>query len=247
MERSVAVKQVMSGLVVVGVISAYALTHTASQPGAAASGAPTAAPAASDSAAPVPSGTAQPVATCSTPAPVRADTISFAAPPKDVTAAKTLTLSTNCGDITIAMDSKAPTTAGVMTYLAGKGFFDGIKCHRLTTSGIFVLQCGDPKGDGTGGPGFAFADENLPSGGSYPRGTVAMANSGPNTNGSQFFLVYQDTALPPNYSVWGTVTQGLDVLDAIAGAGVAPDPTGAARTDGPPAQPVVIAQASTAS
>ena len=109
-----------------------------------------------------------------------------------------------------------------------------------------MLQCGDPAGDGTGGPGFNFADENLPTASTdgnyvYPRGTVAMANSGPNTNGSQFFLVYQDSPLPPNYSVWGTITAGLDVLDNVASAGVLDG-----SSDGLPSQAVVISQATTA-
>jgi peptidyl-prolyl cis-trans isomerase B (cyclophilin B) len=129
-----------------------------------------------------------------------------------------------------------------MTYLAKQKYFDNTQCHRLTTSGIFVLQCGDPKGNGTGGPGFSFADENLPTGanGVYKAGTVAMANSGPNTNGSQFFLVYKDSPLPANYSVWGTVTGGMDILTGIADAGVA-NGTG----DGAPAQKVVISKATT--
>lgn len=232
-ERATSLKQILTGLIVVGLISAYALTHTADDPRAAATDAPSTAA----------SSSVQPVATCTSPAPTREDTLRYDSAPTDTQAAATLTLTTNCGAVVIAMDPQAPKTAGVMTYLADQRYFDGVACHRLTTEGIFVLQCGDPKGDGTGGPGFAFEDENLPATGSYPRGTVAMANSGANTNGSQFFIVYQDTALPPNYSVWGKVTSGMDVLDAIAGAGVAPDDAGGSRTDGPPLQPVVIATA----
>ncbi len=122
-------------------------------------------------------------------------------------------------------------------YLAAKGFFNGTNCHRLTTQGIFVLQCGDPKGNGTGGPGYEIPDENLPASGAnnYPAGTVAMANSGPNTNGSQFFIVYKDTTLPPDYTVWGKVSSGMDVVDKVAAAGV----QGGAM-DGPPALPITI-------
>lgn len=138
---------------------------------------------------------------------------------------KNLRLSTNCGLINIQLDAKAPKTTTIMGNLAKAGYFDKTACHRLTTSGLYVLQCGDPTGTGTGSPGFKFADENLPktTGGApytYPRGTLAMANSGPNTNGSQFFLVYRDSPLPPNYSVWGKITSGLDLLDKVAAAGV---------------------------
>src|SRR6478735_8703463 len=128
-----------------------------------------------------------------------------------------------------------------MTFLSDRdGYFDNTMCHRLTTEGIYVLQCGDPKGDGTGGPGFTIPDENLPKAGAdgtavYKRGTVAMANAGPGTTGSQFFLVYKDSPLPPNYTVVGEITQGLDVLDHIAAQGTA-DGSG----DGAPKQPVQI-------
>jgi len=99
-----------------------------------------------------------------------------------------------------------------------------------------VLQCGDPTGTGTGGPGYAFDDEAL-EGASYPRGTVAMANSGPGTNGSQFFLVYADTALPPDYTPLGTITSGLEVLERVAAAG-SDDSNGPG--DGRPRTPVQI-------
>ena len=151
---------------------------------------------------------------------------------------KTFTLTTNCGTIVIdAFTSKAPFTVSAMTSLASQGFFDGSLCHRLTTQGIFVLQCGDPTATGTSGAKFTYRDENLPvyKANDYPAGTVAMANSGPNTNSSQFFLVYADTTLGPNYTIWGQITQGLDILKAIAAKGVA---NGA--TDGTPAQTVAI-------
>jgi peptidyl-prolyl cis-trans isomerase B (cyclophilin B) len=146
-------------------------------------------------------------------------------------------LTTNQGDITIALDPQAPITDSSMAYLAGKGYFNGTNCHRLTTQGLFVLQCGDPKGTGKGGPGYQIPDENLPAAvaNNYPAGTVAMANSGPNTNGSQFFIVYKDTTLSPDYTVWGKVTSGMDVVDKVAAAGV----QGGAM-DGPPALPITI-------
>ena len=180
------------------------------------------------------------VDSCSSPAPLRADNITYGSAPTNVKAAKTISLNTNCGLIEISTDTKAPNTSGIMSYLAQNKYFDGTKCHRLTTDGLYVLQCGDPTASGSGGPGFQFPDENLPTQSVYPRGTVAMANSGSNTNGSQFFLVYKDSPLPPNYSVWGTITQGLDVLDAVSAAGVS-----GGGTDGNPAQEVVIATATT--
>ena len=201
----------------------------------------------SDSAAPAPAAisTNAPIAGCQAPAVVRADNITYGSATADLPTASAFTLDTNCGAIEFAADQKAPTTVGTIAWLADSGFYNNTSCHRLTTQGIFVLQCGDPAGDGTGGPGFSFADENLPTAGAdgnyiYPRGTVAMANSGPNTNGSQFFLVYQDSPLPPNYSVWGNITAGLDVLDNVASAGVLDG-----SSDGLPSQAVVINKAST--
>jgi peptidyl-prolyl cis-trans isomerase B (cyclophilin B) len=129
-------------------------------------------------------------------------------------------LTTNLGAITIQLDrSAAPCTVQSFAFLAGKKFFDNTKCHRLTTSGIFVLQCGDPTGTGSGGPTYQIKDENLAKA-SYKRGVVAMANGGPNTNGSQFFIIYKDsTSLPKSYTVIGKVTKGLDIVDKVAKAG----------------------------
>lgn len=129
------------------------------------------------------------------------------------------TMVTNNGTITFDMNAaKTPCTVNSLRSLAHFGFFDGTPCHRLTTSGIFVLQCGDPTGSGTGGPGYRYQDEAL-TGATYPRGTIAMANSGAGTNGSQFFLVYKDSQLPPSYTPFGHITSGLGVLDKIAKAG----------------------------
>ncbi len=135
-------------------------------------------------------------------------------------------LATNQGAIELTLNSaKAPCTSNSFTFLTAQKYFDGTPCHRLTTKGIFVLQCGDPSGSGSGGPGYNFPDENL-KGATYPKGTLAMANAGAGTNGSQFFLVYQDTQLPPDYTPFGTITKGLDVIDKIAKAGSTPDGDG---------------------
>jgi peptidyl-prolyl cis-trans isomerase B (cyclophilin B) len=134
-----------------------------------------------------------------------------------------ITFNTNQGEIVIeTTPSLAPLTVNAIAALAQKNYFDNTICHRLTTEGIFVLQCGDPTGTGTGGPGFNIPDENLPqpTENNYPAGTVAMANAGPGTSGSQFFLVYQDTTLGPDYTIWGSITSGLDILQSIASAGV---------------------------
>jgi peptidyl-prolyl cis-trans isomerase B (cyclophilin B) len=134
--------------------------------------------------------------------------------------AGSLVLTTSQGALTITLDpAKAPCTVQSFSYLAGKKFFDDTYCHRLTTSQtLAVLQCGDPSGTGQGGPTYQIKDEGL-KGATYKRGTVAMANSGPNTNGSQFFLVYRDSQLPPSYTPIGTLTAGLDVLDKVAKTG----------------------------
>lgn len=144
-------------------------------------------------------------------------------------------MSTDQGNIGLMLDNaKAPCTVNSFASLAGQEYFDDTPCHRLTTSpGLSVLQCGDPTGQGRGGPGYQFANEYptnqfqpddpaLQEPVLYPRGTLAMANAGANTNGSQFFLVYQDSQLPPNYTAFGTIDEtGLATLDRIAEAGVA--------------------------
>jgi peptidyl-prolyl cis-trans isomerase B (cyclophilin B) len=156
---------------------------------------------------------------------------------------RTITLQTNCGDIVIQTFAKqAPVTITVMSALANGGFFNRTLCHRLTTEGIFVLQCGDPTATGTGGPNFRYRDENLPTAGTanYPEGVVAMANSGPNTNGSQFFLVYKDTTLGPNYTIWGKIVSGLEIVKFIAEGGVKDG-----GSDGAPLRTISIDKATT--
>ena len=136
---------------------------------------------------------------------------------------RTITLITNCGEIQIEADGiNAPLTVISMNYLANKGFFDNSPCHRVTNQGIFVLQCGDPSGKGFGGPAYTAPDENLPkgSGNIYPAGSVAMANTGPNTNGSQFFIIYEDNSrLESKYTLWGKVVKGLEIVKAVAAMG----------------------------
>jgi peptidyl-prolyl cis-trans isomerase B (cyclophilin B) len=152
------------------------------------------------------------------------------------------TLKTNQGNIVIELAAdKAPCTANSFRNLVTSKFYDSTPCHRLTTEGIFVLQCGDPTGKGGGGPGYSFGVENAPKDGSYPPGTVAMARTqDPNSNGSQFFLVYKDTALPDpsGYTIFGTITKGLDVVTKLAKAGTA-DGSG----DGAPKNTVTIESA----
>ena len=158
-------------------------------------------------------------------------------------------MSTDQGNIGIQLDNaKSPCTVNSFASLAQQNYFNDTQCHRLTTSpGLAVLQCGDPTGSGSGGPGYEFANEyptnqfqpddpQLQNPVTYPRGTLAMANAGPGTNGSQFFLVYKDSQLPPGYTVFGTIDEtGLATLDKIAAAGVE-----GGGQDGKPATPVTV-------
>ncbi len=122
-------------------------------------------------------------------------------------------ISTSIGDITVSLNvEKTPITVSNFVYLANKNFYDNTIFHRVIKG--FMIQGGDPKGDGTGGPGYSFNDEPITD--DYKRGTLAMANSGPNTNGSQFFIMHQDNPLPKNYVIFGMVTKGIEVVDKIA-------------------------------
>jgi peptidyl-prolyl cis-trans isomerase B (cyclophilin B) len=155
----------------------------------------------------------------------------------------TSTMRTSAGTIGLRLDGKAaPQAVASFVSLAQQGFFDGTSCHRLVTQGIYVLQCGDPTGTGTGGPGYTFGPiENAPDDDVYPAGTLAMARQSGNgaSMGSQFFLVYQDSTIPSDsaggYTVFGHVTSGLDVVRAVADAGVE-----GGASDGSPATPVTI-------
>lgn len=173
---------------------------------------------------------------------------SWAKPPAtSLAAGKTwdLTLTTSCGPIDVKLDgAKAPKAVSSMVFLAQQGFLDSTPCHRLTTDKIYVLQCGDPTGSGSGGPGYTYGPvENAPKNGVYPAGTVAMArhpNDG-SSMGSQFFLVYKDSPIPSDtaggYTVLGTITSGLDVVKKVAAGGVT---EGSQPGDGAPVRAVSI-------
>jgi len=138
----------------------------------------------------------------------------------------TITIETNKGTIVFeTYDADAPKASANFVTLANKGFYNGVIFHRVIKD--FMIQGGDPTGTGSGGPGYKFEDELNPNTESYKagytRGTVAMANSGPNTNGSQFFIMHKDVPLPPNYTIFGKVVSGIEVVDAIANVDTSPN------------------------
>lgn len=144
------------------------------------------------------------------------------------------TMKTSEGEISIELYApKTPKTVNNFVYLARRNFYDNTIFHRVIKG--FMIQGGDPKGDGTGGPGYKFDDE--PFDGEYTRGTIAMANAGPNTNGSQFFIMHADYALPKNYVIFGKVTKGLDIVDKIASA---PVTTSMSGEESKPVTPVKV-------
>ena len=216
-------------------------------PGTAASGTtptPTAAPTTAPTPTPAPSPTASTVAE---PASHCAYTASGTASRKDgippakphyKAATYQAKIKTNRGTIVLdLLNSKATCTVNSFLYLAAKNYFNNTPCHRLTTTGIYVLQCGDPTGSGSGGPGYKFANENT-TGAQYVTGTVAMANAGPGTNGSQFFLVYRNsTTLPANYTPFGKIVSGLGIVQNVAKAG---SDNANGTGDGHPKQSVTI-------
>jgi cyclophilin family peptidyl-prolyl cis-trans isomerase len=156
----------------------------------------------------------------------------YANPPEmviDPAKTYTATIETTAGTLTAQLfASEAPRTVNNFVFLASEGFYTDVIFHRVISG--FMIQGGDPTGTGTGGPGYRFADE--PVSRQYLRGTFAMANAGPNTNGSQFFVMHADYPLPPNYTIFGKLSSGEEVVDAIAGA-----PTGAQDR---PVEPVAI-------
>lgn len=152
----------------------------------------------------------------------------------DVSKNYTATLHTEAGDIEIALNAKmTPVTVNNFVYLSKSGFYNNTIFHRAISG--FMIQGGDPKGDGTGGPGYRFADESFE--GEYTRGAVAMANAGPDTNGSQFFIMHADYGLPKNYVIFGRVISGMDAVDKIAEA---PVEVGASGEKSSPINPVKI-------
>lgn len=183
---------------------------------------------------------------CAMPPEPLGTTAKLELPDKATAAGKTYTatLTTNCGDIVLELDgTKAPQAVASFVQLAKADYWLNSPCHRLGTGeGFKLLQCGDPTGGGQGTPGYGFAVENAPKDGTYPRGTVAMARTQDpkKGNGGQFFLVNGETKLPdPNgYTIFGTITQGLDIVDKVAAAGV--QPGGESETTGAPAAPISI-------
>jgi peptidyl-prolyl cis-trans isomerase B (cyclophilin B) len=165
---------------------------------------------------------------CTAPPPVQTNPKQqTAVPPKSAAAGKTFvaTVKTTCGDLVFELDgAKAPQTVASFNNLATTGYWAPSPCHRLTTEGLYVLQCGDPTGTGQGGPGYTFGIENAPKDGKYPRGVLAMARTtDPNSNGGQFFITYKETQLPTQgggYTIFGKVTKGLDIVDKIAAGGL---------------------------
>jgi peptidyl-prolyl cis-trans isomerase B (cyclophilin B) len=176
----------------------------------------------SATASPTPSPTvAEPATHCVyTAAGTAARKVSLPSATPDYKATYTATINTNRGAIVIdLLNSKATCTVNSFVHLAEAGFYNKTPCFRLSTSDPYMLQCGDPTGKGTGGPGYEFASENL-TGATYPAGTLAMANTGePDSNGSQFFLVYKNSPLSPDYTPFGKIVSGLNILQAVAKAG----------------------------
>lgn len=183
-------------------------------------------------------GATETAAECDYPTSAQPAAKEVSAPPAtpEVSGTIPITIATNVGDINAELDADAAAcTVNSIASLAEQGYFENTTCHRLTTAGIFVLQCGDPTGAGSGGPGYTFDDE-LSGDEQYGAGTLAMANAGPNTNGSQFFIVYGDSTLPPTYNVFGQLDEeSLATVTELAQQG-----TKNGQPDGQPKEPVEI-------
>jgi peptidyl-prolyl cis-trans isomerase B (cyclophilin B) len=222
-------------LIVIGVVGGLAAANSGS------SKKPTAA-AATTTPTPTPTATGTPVCDYVADATTKTATSPGLPPDTKAVGAHVATIAlkqgTYTGTITIALSTKTPCTVNSFQFLASKKFFNNTACHReVAESALSVLQCGDPTGTGSGGPGYTIPDENL-TGATYPRGTIAMANTGAgHTGGSQFFLVTKDSTLPADYTPFGTITAGLDVLDKIAAVG---QNNANGTGDGAPKTPVTI-------
>jgi len=218
-------------VVVVVVVVTVMLVNDDKKPKAAASATPTTTPttSASDTASAAPSSSApalpQTAGPCGYTQTATTVTKSVGYPPDPnptPTANRVVTITTNKGPMTLSLDAAmAPCTVQSIAYLVGKGLYDNTSCFRLVTSGIFVLQCGDPSNNGTGGPGYQVKDENLTKVDYSVVGTVAMANSGPGTDGSQFFIIYKDSSssLGKDYTEIGKITAGMDIVQSVVAGG----------------------------
>jgi peptidyl-prolyl cis-trans isomerase B (cyclophilin B) len=186
---------------------------------------PKASTSATASPSPTSSAVAEPATHCTyTANPPAARKVGLPPAAPDDKATYTATITTNRGAVVIdLLNSKAACTVNSFVHLAQAAYYNKTPCPRLSTSdGLFMLQCGDPTGKGTGGPGYEFASENL-TGAAYPAGTLAMANTGaPDSNGSQFFLVYQKSSLPPDYTPFGKIVSGLNILQNVGKRGFGP-------------------------
>jgi peptidyl-prolyl cis-trans isomerase B (cyclophilin B) len=234
--RTLTIVSVLGVLAVIAlVIGLIVITSSDDKPSANAPKSPTTSPSTSpsSSASPSPSAPSYPCTwtkggTAAKPATVPTTT----RPPR--TGTTDVSVRTSQGPMTFRLNrANAPCTVASFLSLAAQHYYDGTSCHRLTSGGLSVLQCGDPKGNGSGGPGYSFKDE-LTGKERYTRGVLAMANSGPNTNGSQFFIVYKDSQLGPSYTIFGTVSQGLGVVDRVAAKGSNP------ANDGKPKLPITL-------
>jgi cyclophilin family peptidyl-prolyl cis-trans isomerase len=231
----VAVLVIAVGVGIPAILGAF---NSAKSSAAANSSKPSASTAASPSVTPSASPTPSPAATAAmvdgkcvyTKSGTAAKPVSVPPAKPDTKATYTAKFTTNRGTISVRLASAAPCTVNSFVSLADQAYFNNTHCHRLVTSGIYVLQCGDPTGTGQGGPGYAFNTENLSSlqqatvsgqkEAVYPAGSVAMANTGqPDSNGSQFFFVYKKTYLPASYTPFGTIASGLSIIQNVAQAG----------------------------
>jgi peptidyl-prolyl cis-trans isomerase B (cyclophilin B) len=245
----------VAGLTIAFVGGGSPKAASTAKPKASVSKSASATPSASASPTPKASTIAEPAHHCTyTASATAAKKVALPPATPDFAAGYTATINTNLGKIEISLaNSKATCAVNSFVHLAAADFWNGSQCHRVTTAGgLYVLQCGDPYAKaaekltcgtgagspGTGGPGYEFGDENL-TGATYKAGTVAMANSGAGTNGSQFFLVYKNSTLTPNYTPFGTITSGLDILQKVAKAGITCE-YGGDPGDGAPKEKVII-------